>query len=130
MTQINVGYHKKFLKEKRKLSRKCRSIEGDFEDFKKALMVDIKYNNYTVPTDTEKYFRISGLDKSITLPAFVAKVFYCEKMNRGSHSGFRITFIYDPSENYIYFVQFYFKSKDEIEDKERINKLFKPDMMK
>lgn len=125
MTQINVGYHKKFIKEKRKLSRQCRSIEGDFEDFKKALMVDIKYNNYVVPTDTEKYFRISGLEECVTLPAFVAKVFYCEKMNRGAHSGFRITFVYDPSENYIYFVQFYFKSKDEVEDKERINKLFK-----
>ena len=125
MTKINVDYHKKFLKEKRKLTQQCRSIDEDFEDFKKALITDIKYNNYTVPTDTEKYFRIAGLDKCVTLPAFVAKVFYCEKMNRGSHSGFRITFIYDPSENLIYFVQFYFKSKNEIEDKERINRLFK-----
>ena len=46
-------------------------------------------------------------------------------MNKGMKSGFRITFIHDPSENLIYFVQFYFKSKNEIEDKERINKLFK-----
>ena len=59
MAQIDVDYHKKFLKEKRKLARKCPSIEGDFEDFKKALMVDIKYNNYTVPTGNDKYFRIS-----------------------------------------------------------------------
>ncbi len=124
MTQIDVDYHKKFLKEKRKLARKCPSIEGDFEDFKKALMVDIKYNNYTVPTGNDKYFRIAGLDDCVTLPAFVAKAFYCEKMNKGMKSGFRITFIYDPSENLIYFVQFYFKSKHEIEDKERINKLF------
>lgn len=125
MTQIDVVYHKKFLKEKKDLARKCRSIEGDFEDFKTALITDIIYHDYTVPTDTKKYFRISGLDKEVTLPAFVAKVFYCEKMNRGARSGFRITFIYDPSENLLYFIQFYFKSKDEVEDKERINKLFK-----
>ncbi len=87
--------------------------------------MDIQYNNYTVPTGNDKYFRIAGLDDCVTLPAFVAKAFYCEKMNRGMKSGFRITFIYDPSENLIYFVQFYFKSQNEVEDKSRINKLFK-----
>lgn len=125
MTQIDVEYHKKFLREKRKLARKCRSIDSDFEDFKTALITDIIYHDYTVPTDTKKYFRIAGLDDCVNLPAFVAKVFYCEKMDRGAHSGFRITFIYDPSENLLYFIQFYFKSNDEVEDKERINKLFK-----
>lgn len=48
MTQIDVDYDKKFLKEKRKLQRKCPSLESDFEDFKRALIVDIKYNNYAV----------------------------------------------------------------------------------
>ena len=112
-------------KKKKKLARKCPSIENDFEIFKKALMIDIEYNNYSVPTDNDKYYRISGLKEYVTLPAFVAKAFYCEKMNKGMKSGFRITFIYDPSETLLYFVQFYFKSKDEIEDKYRINKLFK-----
>ena len=125
MTQIDVVYDKKFIKEKKKLARKCPSIENDFEIFKKALMIDIEYNNYSVPTDNDKYYRISGLKEYVTLPAFVAKAFYCEKMNKGMKSGFRITFIYDPSETLLYFVQFYFKSKDEIEDNDRINKLFK-----
>ena len=125
MTQIDVVCHKKFIREKKALARTCKSIESDFEDFKTALITDIIYHDYTVPTNTKKYFRISGLNKNVTLPAFVAKVFYCKKMNRGAHSGFRITFIYDPDENLLYFIQFYFKSKDEVEDKERINKLFK-----
>lgn len=42
MTPIDVDYDKKFLKEKRKLQRKCPSIENDFEVFKRALMVDIQ----------------------------------------------------------------------------------------
>lgn len=79
MTQIDIGYTKKFIKEKKKLARKCPSIESDFEDFKQALKVDIKYNNYSVPTGNDKYFRISGLKEYVTLPAFVAKAFYCEK---------------------------------------------------
>ncbi len=89
------------------------------------MKVDIKDNNYQVPLDNKKYSKISGLDSNVTLPAFVAKVFYCKKMNKGSKSGFRITFIYNPSTLSIYFVEFYFKQKNEIENKERINRLFK-----
>ncbi len=125
MSQIDVEYHKKFLKEKDKFERICPSIEKDFEIFLKTLKTDIIYNNYNVPTNNKKYYQIVGLDKKVYLPAFVAKAFYCEKMNKGSKSGFRITFIYDPSENVLYFVEFYFKGKKEIEDKGRINHLFK-----
>lgn len=125
MSLIDVKYHNKFLKEKSKLSKKCPSIEKDFNRFLKSLITDIQYNNSEVPLNTKKYSRIAGLNKAVYLPAFVAKVFYCEKMNKGSKSGFRITFIYDDTENLIYFVQFYFKSKNEIEDKDRINNLFK-----
>jgi len=89
------------------------------------LKVDLKDNDYKIPLDTKKYSKISGLDKNVTLPVFVAKVFYCKKMNKGSKSGFRISFIYDQDEYYIYFVEFYFKQSNEIENKERINRLFK-----
>ena len=105
--QIEIVYDKRFLKEKRKFKRKCNSIDEDFERFEKALKVDLKDNNYKIPLDTKKYSKISGLDKNVTLPAFVAKVFYCKKMNKGSKSGFRISFIYDPDEYFIYFVEFY-----------------------
>lgn len=123
--QIEIAYDKRFLKEKRKFSRKCSSIDGDFKRFEKALMVDLEDNNYKVPLDTKKYSKISGLAPYVTLPAFVAKVFYCKKMNKGSKSGFRISFIYDQSSRYIYFVEFYFKQTNEVENKERINRLFK-----
>ena len=80
--QIEIGYDKRFLKEK----RKCPSIDEDFKRFEKALKVDLKDNNYKIPLNTKKYSKISGLDKEVILPAFVAKVFYCEKMNRESKS--------------------------------------------
>ena len=124
MTQIDIEYHKRFLREKRKLMREYPSIENDFEDFKTALITDIRYNNYSVPHDNKKYFRITGLDETVSLPAFLGKAFYCEKMNKGSNSGFRVTFIYDPSENLILFIQFYHEDETKI-DKERINHLFK-----
>ena len=77
--QIEIGYDKRFLKEK----RKCPSIDEDFERFEKALKVDLKDNDYKIPLDTKKYSKISGPYKNVRLPAFVAKVFYCKKMKIG-----------------------------------------------
>ncbi len=125
MKTIEAIYDKKFLKEKRKFHSKCPSIEKDFQRFETALKIQIKENDFNVPVDNKRIFRISGLNKNVIFPAFVVKAFYCEKMNKGSRSGFRITFIYNPLKRVIYFVEFYFKENKEIEDKERINKLFK-----
>lgn len=124
MNEFEVDCHKKFKKEKRKFFRKCPSLEIDFDDFLTALKTDIKYNNYEVPTDNNKYFKIKGLSADVSYPAFVAKRFYCEKMGKGANSGFRLTFLYDKSEQLIYFVEFYFKGNKKLEDKQRIEKLF------
>ncbi|MDO5848837.1 MAG: hypothetical protein Q4P18_04835 [Methanobrevibacter sp.] len=124
ISDFNFDGHDKFFKEKSKFVKRCPSMEKDFERFKIALTTDIRNNDYEVPTDNNKYFKIQGLSKKVYLPVFVVKRFYCEKMNRGANSGFRITFVYNKAEKSIYFVEMYFKSKDEIEDKERINGLF------
>lgn len=125
MNQIEMGYDKKFLKEKRKFKNKCPSLDKDFKRFEIALKIKIQENDFMVPVDNKQIFQISGLNKSVYLPAFVVKSFYCEKMNKGSNSGFRITFVWDPKEKFIYFVEFYFKQNKDVEDKTRINNLFK-----
>ena len=60
MNQIEIGYDKRFLREKRKFNRKCSSIDLDFKRFEKALIVDLEDNNYKIPLDTKKYSKISG----------------------------------------------------------------------
>ena len=117
-------HHPKFPKEKRKMIAKCPSLKEDFETFKNALCTDIIYNNFDVPTNNNKYFQISGLSKNVTLPVFIVKKFRCQDINKGSDSGFRLTFVYDKKERLIYFVEFYHKNKKKIEDKNRINNLF------
>lgn len=69
MNQIEVGYDKRFLKEKRKFNRKCPSIESDFKRFEKALMVDLEDTDYKIPLNTKKYSKISGLDDCVIFPA-------------------------------------------------------------
>ena len=101
--------HPKFDKEMEKFFKKCPSMKNDFERFKIALCVSIKNNDYNVPIDNKKFFKIEGLSKKVYLPAFVVKMFYCEKMNRGSNSGFRITFVYDKSKKPYIFQRYILK---------------------
>ena len=79
MSQIEVGYDKKFLKEKRKFKSKCPSIDKDFKKFEIALKIRIQDNEFTVPVDNKQIFQISGLDKSVFLPAFVVKSFFSQR---------------------------------------------------
>ena len=69
--------------------------------------------------------QVSGLDNSVALPSFIIKNFRCQGINRGSRSGFRITFVFDKKEKKFIFVEFFQKSKKEIPNKNRINDLFK-----
>ena len=93
---FSFKYHDKFPKEKkRKMLAKCPSLKKNFETFKETLCTDIIYNNFDVPTHNNKYFRISGLSKNVTLPAFIVKRFRCKDINKGADSEFRLTFIYD-----------------------------------
>lgn len=72
---------------------------------------------------SSQYHRIVGLKPYVTQPAFVFKDFRCKGIKKGKKSGFRITFIL--FSEYVYFTEIYHKNQKELEDKERINDLFK-----
>lgn len=115
--------HPLFEKEFNKIIRKhkCPSLEEDFERLKKVLVQKLEESNQ-IPEPL--CYRISGLNKNVSLPAFIVKNFRCEKINKGSRSGFRITFIFSREHNLFYFTEIYNKNQKNVEDKERINKLF------
>ena len=58
----------------------------------------------------------------------IIKNFRCKGINRGSRSGFRITFLFDKKEGKFTLVEFFQKNKKEIPNKNRINDLFKKDI--
>jgi len=109
----------KFKREFKSFKKKCPSLKEDLHRFYAALLTHIELNG-KVPSP--QYAPVSGLGKDFKCDAYVAKKFYCEKMNRGANSGFRISFIYCKKTNLIYFVEFYFKSKKQVEDKNRLIK--------
>ena len=122
MNEYKSDYHPKFCKEFKKFinRNKCPTLESDFKLFKKNLKDDISRNKL-LPS---KYHKISGLDSRVNQPAFIFKDFRCEGINKGKKSGFRITFLIINRE-YFYFTEIYHKNQKDVEDKERINALFR-----
>ena len=115
--------HHLFDKEFQKIIRKhqCPTLKDDFNRLKITLVQDLLDNdNFSHHICT----RIKGLNSNVPYPAFIIKNFRCKGINKGSRSGFRLTFIYVKEENYFYFCEIYNKNKKDVEDKSRINELF------
>ena len=77
----------------------------------------------TMRVPIKEYSQINGLGNKFKCKAFIAKKFYCDQtQNKGSNSGFRITFIHCHLNNTIHYVEFFFKGRKTKEDKDRITK--------
>ena len=88
-------------------------IEKDFKTFKKALAVDPKNLNGAV--------KISNLGEGI-YSVYKARKFRCKALNKGSKSGIRVVYTYNPKTDEIILIEIYFKSKKENHDVHRIRK--------
>lgn len=119
------SFHPKFKKEYEKIIKKhkCPTLENDLELLKKVLYKTITNNkNHIFPNNI--CTRISGLNRNVPYPAFIIKNFRCKGINKGKKSGFRITFIFYTDTNKFCFVEIFHKNEKDIEDKNRINKMF------
>lgn len=120
-------YHHKFKKEFNKIFTKkhCPTIKSDFQLLYDILIMHLEESERFPP---HVCMQMSGLDNSVALPSFIIKNFRCKGINRGSRSGFRITFLFDKNENKFTFIEFFQKNKKDIPNKDRINELFKKDV--
>ncbi len=89
------------------------NIEEDFELFKKALEVE--------PTNLNGAVRIPNLGEGIC-PVFKARKFRCKALNKGSRSGIRVIYTYNPKTDEITLIEIYHKGKKENHDLSRIKK--------
>ncbi len=115
--------HPLFDKEVNKIIRthQCPSLETDLIRLQNVLVNDLEVYGRFLDRTCE---RIAGLDKRVKYPAFVAKKVRCEKINKGSKSGLRATFLFSREDKCFHFVEMYHKKNKDVENKERINKLF------
>lgn len=120
-TEYTIKTYPKFDKELEKLSDKCSSLNDDFERLKKVLLKDLERGNHRLTQD--RYLQIPGLGKSVVFPVFKVKKFRCKTIPKGNRSKFRFIFILSRKHNIIYFVECYYKSKKEVENRKRIQKI-------
>lgn len=110
-----------FEKELKKLSKRFRTLEADFQIFIRvqlSLFHDHKQDNGGI-------VNISGL--GITEPKiYKARKFACRALSgTGSNSGIRIIYAYFEQENRAQFIEIYYKGDKALEDRTRIIKHFK-----
>ena len=123
---MEFSFLDEFNKEFKKLLRKYRTLEEDFELFKERVLT---YRE----NGTGKFLfwrppgivRISNL--GIETEVYKVKHFTCRALKgRGSRSGIRIIYAYFPDNNKVEFVEIYFKERDGTDcDKERIKRYYK-----
>ena len=86
-------------------------LSEDLELFKKALAVD--------PENLNGAVKIPGFGGGVC-PVYKARKFRCKKLNKGSRSGIRVVYIYNPEKEEILLVEIYYKSKRENHNSNRI----------
>lgn len=118
MTTVEFEAVPEFPKELKKLSKKYRSLNEDFEKFQKVL-------TKTLPEHTSGTFEISGLGANVKIPIYKVKHFRSRDFRgKGYRSGFRIIYAHVQDSQKIIFIEIYHKSNKTNHDKGRIKKYF------
>ena len=108
-----------FDHDMKKLSKDFRSLEDDLENFKTALSARI-------PAGLPGIVRIANHGIDVSDPVFKVRKFRCQSLKgRGSNSGLRVIYAFDPASDSIVFIEIYFKGKQANEDRERILRYMK-----
>jgi hypothetical protein len=105
-----------FEKDLKKLMKRFSSLEEDLRMFIKVAMNAF----HKQKIDSRAIFHISDL--GIRSPKiFKAEKFACKALKgKGAQSGIRVIYVYHEEEDWIEFIEIYYKGDKESEDRERI----------
>ena len=105
-----------FEKDLKKLQKRYSSLEEDLQNFIKVAMNLF----HKQKIDSNAIFHISDL--GIKSPkVYKAKKFACRALKgKGAQSGMRVIYAYREEENWVEFIEIYYKGDKGSEDKERI----------
>ncbi|MBT4021678.1 hypothetical protein HOF17_04880 [Candidatus Peribacteria bacterium] len=109
---------KEFSRNLKKLQKKFSTLQDDLE-VNKQYRIELFHCK---EIDSGSIFEIKGIENSDTLQFFKVKKFQCKSLKgRGAKSGIRVIYAYIPQEQKIVFLEIYFKSNQENENKQRIH---------
>ena len=106
------------MRNLKKLQKKFSTLQDDLE-VNKQYRIELFHCK---EIDSGSIFEIKGIENSDTLQFFKVKKFQCKSLKgRGAKSGIRVIYAYIPQEQKIVFLEIYFKSNQENENKQRIH---------
>jgi len=110
-----------FERDLKKLSKRFSSLEEDLQTFIKVAMNLF----HKQKIDSNAIFHISDL--GIKSPkVYKAKKFACRALKgKGAQSGMRVIYAYREEEDWVEFIEIYYKGDKQSEDRERIAKYHK-----
>jgi hypothetical protein len=116
-----ISHVPEFGKDLKKLVKRFSSLEEDLRMFIKVAMNAF----HKQKIDSRAIFPISDL--GIKSPKiFKAKKFACKALKgKGAQSGIRVIYAYHEAEDWIEFIEIYYKGDKKNEDRERIPRLYK-----
>ncbi len=116
-----ITHAPEFEKDLKKLLKRFPSLEDDLRMFIKVAMNAF----HKQKIDSGAIFRISDL--RIHSPIiFKAKKFACKALKgKGAQSGIRVIYAYHEEEDWIVFIEIYYKGDKESENRERILSIYK-----
>jgi mRNA-degrading endonuclease RelE of RelBE toxin-antitoxin system len=105
-----------FERDFKSLLRKFKSLEDDFKVFQAAQIVPY----HKLGVDNGGIVRITGLGFEVP-QIYKARKFACRCLKgRGVQSGIRVIYAYEPDNNYLTFIEIYFKADQANENQKRI----------
>jgi pimeloyl-CoA synthetase len=113
---MNYERLSEFNRDFKKLLKKFRTLESDFEILKKAHIELLHVHGIKSddPVPIEGYCTDG-------LWSYKVRKFACKALkNRGNKTGIRVIYVYDENDTKITFVEIYFKADKENEDRERL----------
>ena len=120
MTTINYNTIPEFEKDFKKLSKRFKTLERDFELMKKNLL-EVHYLK-GIPVPPKALVDIEGFCNDCYKSQKVRKFACASLKGKGGNSGIRVILVYEKDEQKITFIEIYFKGDSENEDGERLKK--------
>jgi len=114
---MNYDETEEFARDFKKLLKKFASLAEDLK-VNKQYRIELFHCE---KIDSRSIFEIQGAGNRAELQFFKVKKFQCKSLKgRGAKSGIRIIYAYFPIEQKIVFLEIYFKTNQENEDRQRI----------
>lgn len=109
----NITYLDEFHRDFKKLKKKYKTLEEDWNVFIKAFCA--KYPNLLSETYRIPLGEAAGDD-----PVYKIRQFRCRYLGGGAQSGIRIIYGHDPVHNTVTFIEIYYKRQQDNHNTERI----------